>query len=140
MRYLCFLVFFSVLFSPSLALALTCDDCLKMQAEISSLEGEAKELETQFDALYKKREFPKLTPLQTRQNAINKRLLELKKNEPQCKDLCKPDARKMADCRKILSEIVQKEADSPSSGVDGLYKNLANCYNEYRELVGKKDQ
>lgn len=124
--------------------SITCEECREIDKNVKAAQKEltekAKELKNAFD----KKEYSTVTQVRNRMNEIRLKLLELRKQTDNCRDACRPDVVKAAQCRKIKTEIAKLDTEGPQSAdqkkrVDQFYRDLAACNRELRRILGGSD-
>jgi hypothetical protein len=126
------------------AYAMSCDECKELEANIAATDQELKRQEAEIERAYQKKDLSKITQNQKRLAEISRKLLELKKQTPQCKDACRPDVVKRAECGALLAEIAMMESDAvqaqtSTERIDAKYKALLNCHQELEQLTREKN-
>lgn len=76
--------------------------------------------------------------MRTRIVELKRQLLELRREDAACREACRPDVVKEAECNDIRAEILKLEESSEAGGdvaaVDKLYKSLSRCNEDLRRL------
>jgi hypothetical protein len=120
--------------------AMTCDECNELDKNIESTNQEMATQEAELQRAFAKKEFAKANQAEKRIAALSKKLVELDKSKnDNCKDACKPEVIKKAECVKLLSAIAEMEADASSAEankeqIDEKYKALLHCHQELQQL------
>ena len=104
---------------------------LKLQEELDLREQRLK-------AAYEAKRVPEITELRTRMVELKRQLMELRREDAACREACRPDVVKEAECNDIRAEILKLEESSEAGGdvaaIDKLYKNLSRCNEDLRRI------
>jgi len=124
---------------PTPVLSITCEECKAIERNISFTDKELRQTESELSEAFSKRDYSRVTQLQAQINSLSKKLLDLKNQQTSCKDACRPDVVKQAECKSILAEIAVLDADAATSAanqekVDAKYKELLDCNKELEQL------
>lgn len=116
--------------------AITCDECKEIEKNRSSVEREISVKESSLKAAFDKKQFHEVTEMQKQILDLRKNLIELQKKDVGCKDACRPDTVKEAECNGIRAQILKLEEEAPSdvNKVDALYRDLATCSKDLARL------
>ncbi|HTY26046.1 MAG TPA: hypothetical protein VMC85_23150 [Desulfomonilaceae bacterium] len=123
--------------------AITCDECRETEKNKVRIQQEITAKDQDLKTAFEKKEFQKVRDIRNRVTEMRKQLNELRANDDKCKDACRPDVVKTAECAKIREEILKTEDESQSreqiEKVDALYRDLLRCNNELK-LLKKSDK
>ncbi|MEJ2717867.1 MAG: hypothetical protein P8182_12115 [Deltaproteobacteria bacterium] len=127
-----------------LAHSLTCEECQKIEKDVKAAQKELSEKANELKAAFDNKQYATVTEVRNRMNELRLKLLELRKQTAPCRDACKPDVVKAAECRKIEVEIGKLDSEGSQSAdrikqVDDLYRDLARCHDELRRLLGRSE-
>lgn len=132
-----------LVWGPGTALCLTCEECQELDKNKAVTQQDLTQKERALEPAFKKKDFQKVTDIRNQITELRKKLMDLKDKSKDCKDACKPDVIKVAECRKLRSEINSlestpsgKEADADK--VDTLYRDLRQCNKDLEELKKRR--
>ncbi|MBI5571079.1 MAG: hypothetical protein HY914_14135 [Desulfomonile tiedjei] len=118
--------------------AITCKECREMENQKLKLQEELEMKEQRLKSAYEAKQVREVTELRTRIVELKRQLLDLRKEDAVCREACRPDVVKEADCNDIRAEILKLEESSDAGGdvaaVDKLYKDLARCNEDLRRI------
>jgi hypothetical protein len=119
-----------------MAQAITCDECREMDKNKASLERDITQKESALQTAFDKKKFNEVNEIRRHILDLRKNLFELEKKEAGCKDACRADVVKEAECTRIRDQIIKVEADSPAETekADALYRELAICNKDLAKL------
>jgi hypothetical protein len=121
------------------ALAVTCEECRDMEKQKAALGqqigDEAKKIQEAMD----KKQFPQALEIRNRVNEMRKRVNEITlRVEKECRDACRPDVVKAAECGRIRQEIASLDSSNlppaDQEKVDRLYRDLLRCNEDLVQL------
>jgi hypothetical protein len=117
----------------------TCDECQELDKNKAVTQQELNQKEKDLETSFKRKEFQKVTEIRTQITDLRKKLLEMQDKGKDCKDACKPEVIKEAQCRKLIGEINTLESapsgtQKDTEKVDGLYRDLRQCNKDLQEL------
>jgi len=142
--------------------AVTCEECREIEKNKQRIQEDVTAKDKDLSTAFEKKEFKKVGEIRSKVTELRKKLLELRSKDDECKEACKPDVVKAAECTKIRDEIIKLEDPSKSeekpgekseeksevkaqekpeqksedqiAKIDGLYRDLQRCNKELREL------
>ena len=118
--------------------AITCKECREIEDQKLKLQEELEVKEKQLKAAYEAKRVREVTDVRTRIVELKRQLLDLRKDDAACRDACRPDVVKEAECNDLRTEILKLEEASESGGdvaaIDKLYKDLARCNEDLRRI------
>jgi hypothetical protein len=142
--------------------AVTCEECKEIDKNKQQIQEEVNSKEKDLSAAFEKKEFKKVREIRTKITELRKKMLELRSKDEECREACRPDVVKTAECSKIRDEIIKLEdalesANKPAekseekpeekaqakqeqkpddqiAKIDGLYRDLQRCNKELRQL------
>jgi predicted RNase H-like nuclease (RuvC/YqgF family) len=128
-----------LLYSAGAAHCVTCDECQELEKNRGVTQQELTQKEKDLETAFKRKEFQKVTEIRNQITDLRKKLMEMQDKSKDCKNACKPDVIKEAQCRKLLSEINTLEStpsgtEAGTEKLDGLYRDLRKCNQELQEL------
>ncbi len=97
------------IFTLGQARAVTCEECREIEKNKHQIQEEVDSKEKDLNAAFEKKEFRKVREIRTDITGLRKKMLELRSKDDDCKDACKPDVVKTAECSKIRDEIIKLE-------------------------------
>ncbi len=125
----------------------TCDECQQMEKSRMEIQQEITSKDRELTAAFEKKEFQKVHDIRTKVTELRRKLLDLRSKDEECKQACRPDIMKAAECKKIREEILKLENDDSKSDekaeqkseeqvskIDGLYRDLQRCNKDLRNL------
>ncbi len=139
---ICAIVGALVLCSAGLARSVTCDECQETEKNKAVTQQDLNQKEKDLETAFKKKAFQKVTEIRNQITDLRKKLMEMQDKSKDCKDACKPDVIKEAECTKLRGEINTLESDSSGAEadtekaekVDTLYRDLRKCNKDLQEL------
>ncbi len=149
MRHICCLLFIGALpfFMAGHVFGVTCDECQQMEKSRVEIQQEITSKDKELTAAFEKKEFQKVRDIRTKVTELRRKLLDLRSKDEECKQACRPDVMKAAECDKIREEILKLESDDSKSDekaeqnseeqvskIDGLYRDLQRCNKELTKL------
>jgi hypothetical protein len=139
-----------VIFTAVQVSAITCEECREIEKTKAETQREITDKDKDLTTAFEKKEFTKVRDIRTKVTDLRKKLLDLRTKDEECRQACRPDVVKAAECSKIREEIIKAE-DEPKSEdepkekseeqiakTDALYRDLQRCNKELKEL--KKTQ
>jgi hypothetical protein len=139
-----------VIFTAVQLSAMTCEECREIEKTKAETQLEITEKDKDLTTAFEKKEFLKVRDIRTKVIELRKKLLDLRAKDDECKQACRPDVVKAAECSKIREEIIKAEDESKPeeqpkekseeqiAKTDALYRDLQRCNKELKQL--KKDQ
>jgi uncharacterized coiled-coil DUF342 family protein len=132
-----------LLWGVAAARSLTCEECQEFDKNKAVTQQDLNQKEKVLETSFKKKDFQKVTEIRNQITALRKKLMELKDKSQDCKDACKPDVIKVAECRKLRNEINALEstpsgAEADADKVDALYRDLRQCNKDLEELKKRR--
>jgi uncharacterized protein len=127
-----------------LAHSITCEECQEVEKKVKAAQKELSEKGKELKVAFDKEQYATVTEVRNRMTELRSKLLQLRKQTAQCRDACKPEVVKAAECRKIKVTIGKLDSEGPQSAdqirrVDQLYRDLANCNDELRRMLGRSE-
>jgi predicted RNase H-like nuclease (RuvC/YqgF family) len=121
------------------ARCITCDECQELEKNKGVNQQELTQKEKDLETSFKRKEFQKVTEIRNQITDLRKKLMEIEDKSKGCKDACKPDVIKEAQCRKLRNEINTLEStpsgtEKDTEKLDGLYRDLRKCNKDLQEL------
>jgi len=140
---ICAIVVGLLLWGPGAARSLTCEECQELDKNKAVTQQDLTQKEKVLETSFKKKDFQKVTEIRNQITDLRKKLMGLKDKSQNCKDACKPDVIKEAECRKLRGEINTLEsnpsgADTDAEKVDALYRDLRQCNKDLEELKKRR--
>jgi hypothetical protein len=131
-------LFLSCAVSP--AQEVTCEQCRKLESEISRLETERQQLDKQVRERYQKKDYGAVNKINDQiTEKVKETLDRQKKFAKDCRDACKPENVLKLDIKKIAEEIRTMEAGGTAEReIDEKYKELAGK-SQQLDQMGEKD-
>lgn len=119
--------------------AITCEECLKMKQERRDIERELQKKERDLKSALARNKYDEMKRLNMEMTEMRKRQMELQRFDSQCRDACKPDAVKEAECSRLKEQIASLEqtgssAPAEQQQVDRLYEQLLRCNQDLRRI------
>jgi hypothetical protein len=147
--------------------AVTCEECREIEKDRQRIQEDVNSKEKDLNTAFEKKEFKKVREIRLSITELRKKMLELRSKDEECRNACRPDVVKAAECSKIREEIIKLENPSESeekpkekseekpetkpqekqeqkseaeiAKIDGLYRDLQRCNKELRVLKKKGD-
>ena len=124
----------------SCAVALTCDECLKMEKEMRANSQELSEQTKELRAAFSRAKYAEIKKIRERINILRGALNRIRKAQPECAKACSPESRQRQKCWEIKLEIKKLES-KPGGGkagtakVDKLYGELVRCNRDLKKIL-----
>lgn len=115
------LIIFGVLmiFAVGQVRAVTCEECREIDKNKQQIQEDVNSKEKDLNAAFEKKEFKKVREIRLKIIELRKKMLELRTKDEECRDACRPDVVKTAECSKIREEIIKLEYPSESEDKSG---------------------
>jgi hypothetical protein len=143
-----------MIFTVGQVRAVTCEECREIEKNRQQIQEDVNSKEKDLNAAFEKKEFKKVREIRLSITELRKKIIELRSKDEECRNACRPDVVKAAECSKIREEIIKLEDSSKpdekpaekSEGkseakseaeiakIDGLYRDLQRCNKELRQL------
>jgi hypothetical protein len=151
-----------MIFAVGQVRAVTCEECREIDKNKQQIQENVNSREKVLSAAFEKKEFKKVGEIRAEITELRKKMLELRSKDQECREACRPDVVKAAECSKIREEIIkledaskseeksgEKSEDKPEeksqekpeqkpedqiAKIDGLYRDLQRCNKEMRQL------
>jgi hypothetical protein len=126
----------------SLAQEVTCEQCRKLESEISRLETERQQLDKQVRERYQKKDYGAVNKINDQITEKVKETLDKQKQfAKDCRDACKPENVLKLDIKKIAEEIRTMETGgSDEREIDEKYKELAGKSQQLVQMMEKNSR
>jgi len=136
---ICAIVVTFLLWGAGAARSVTCEECQEFDKNRAVSQQQLSQKEKDLEAFFKKKEFQKVTEVRNQITELRKKIMELQDKSKDCREACRPDVIKEAECRKLRSEInalesTPSDVEADAEKVDGLYRDLRGCNEELQEL------
>ena len=137
---------FLVVFTAVQVSALTCEECRQIEKSKMETQQDITEKEKDLSTASEKKEFKKVLEIRSKLIDLRKKIVDFRTKDDECKQACRPDVIKAAECSKIRDEILKTEDESKSeeqpqeksedeiAKIDALYRDLQRCNKELRQL------
>jgi predicted RNase H-like nuclease (RuvC/YqgF family) len=140
---ICAIVVALLLWGAGAARSITCDECQELDKNKAVAQQDLTQKEKALETSFKKKDFQKVTDIRNQITELRKKLMEFKDKSQNCKDACKPDVIKEAECRKLRREINTLEstpsgAEADADKLDALYRDLRQCNKDFEELKKRR--
>lgn len=103
-----------MIFTVGQVRAVTCEECREIEKNRQHIQEDVNSKEKDLNAAFEKKEFKKVREIRLSITELRKKMLELRSKDEECRDACRPDVVKAAECSKIRDEIVKLENPSES--------------------------
>jgi hypothetical protein len=135
-----------VLFTAVQVSAVTCEECREIEKNKTEAQREITEKDKDLTTAFEKKEFVKVRDIRSKVTELRKKVLDLRAKDEECKQACRPDVIKAAECSKIREEILKLEGESKPeeepkekseeqiAKIDALYRDLQRCNKELKGL------
>ncbi len=135
-----------VIFTAVQLSAMTCEECREIEKNKTEAQREITDKEKDLTTAFDKKEFLKVRDIRSKITELRKKLLDLRAKDEECRQACRPDVIKAAECTKIRDEILKLEDESKSeekpqeksedqiAKIDTLYRDLQRCNKELKQL------
>ncbi|MGO9116202.1 MAG: hypothetical protein ACLQPD_01175 [Desulfomonilaceae bacterium] len=139
-----------VIFTAAQLSAMTCEECREIEKTKAETQQEITAKDKDLTTAFEKKEFLKVRDIRNKVTELRKKLLDLRAKDEECRQACRPDVIKAAECSKIREEIIKLEDESKPeeepkekseeqiAKIDALYRDLQRCNKELKEF--KKTQ
>jgi hypothetical protein len=107
------------IFTASQVFAVTCEECREMEKNKQEIQQDVTAKDKDLSTAFEKKEFKKVGEIRSKVTELRKKLLELRSKDDECKNACRPDVVKAAECSKIRDEIIRLEDSSKSEEKQG---------------------
>jgi len=137
---------FLAIFSAVQVNATTCEECREIEKTKTETQHDITEKEKDLASASEKKEFKRVLEIRANLTNLRKKVLDLKNKDEECKQACRPDVVKTAECSRIRDEILKLEDESKPEDepqeksvdqiakIDGLYRDLQRCNKDLTEL------
>jgi hypothetical protein len=139
-----------VIFTAVQLSAMTCEECREIEKTKAETQRDITDKDKDLTTAFEKKEFLKVRDIRSKVTELRKKLLDLRAKDEECRQACRPEVIKAAECSKIREEILKLEDESKPeeepkekseeqiAKIDALYRDLSRCNKELKQL--KKDQ
>lgn len=132
-----------LLSGTEVARSITCDECQELDKNKVVTQQQLNQKEKELESWFKKKAFQKVTEVRNEITDLRKKMMEFDDKQKNCRDACKPEVIKEAECRKLRNEIntlesAPSEENSTTEKVDALYRDLRRCNKELEELTKER--
>ena len=94
--------------------AVTCEECREIEKNRQRIQEDVNSKEKDLNTAFEKKEFKKVREIRLGITELRKKIIELRSKDEECRNACRPDVVKAAECSKIREEIIKLEDASKS--------------------------
>lgn len=120
------------------ARGITCKECREIEKRKAAIQLELSNKDKDMRKAFDDRRYKEVSKIRAEILDLKKELLDLRKEDDSCREACRPDVIKEAECDDIRSEILKLEESADSSEnqakADQLYHDLARCNEDLKRL------
>ena len=89
--------------------AVTCEECREIEKNRQQIQEDVNSKEKDLNTAFEKKEFKKVREIRLSITELRKKIIELRSKDEECRNACRPDVVKAAECSKIREEIIKLE-------------------------------